>query len=70
MLKPSSDLFKPKFSNSTRDRSITMMLLAIVALFLLCNGLAFLNSIIESIMLFASDESNKNVLPVLFFSNI
>ncbi|CAK5120044.1 unnamed protein product [Meloidogyne enterolobii] len=63
MLKPSSDLFKPKFSNSTRDRSITMMLLAIVALFLLCNGLAFLNSIIESIMLFASDESNKNVLP-------
>nr|CAD2180261.1 unnamed protein product [Meloidogyne enterolobii] len=61
MLKPSSDLFKPKFSNSTRDRSITMMLLAIVALFLLCNGLAFLNSIIESIMLFASDE--KNVLP-------
>ncbi|KAL7070539.1 hypothetical protein ACQ4LE_010207 [Meloidogyne hapla] len=63
MLKPSSELFKPKFSNSTRDRSITMMLLAIVALFLLCNGLAFLNSIIESIMLFAGDDS-KNILSV------
>nr|CAD2157865.1 unnamed protein product [Meloidogyne enterolobii] len=65
MLKPSSDLFKPKFSNSTRDRSITMMLLAIVALFLLCNGLAFLNSIIESIMLFASDEKSVLLAPSL-----
>jgi hypothetical protein len=40
-----------KFTNSTRDRSVTLMLLAIVALFLLCNGLAFCNSIVESVML-------------------
>ncbi|KAF7632384.1 G_PROTEIN_RECEP_F1_2 domain-containing protein [Meloidogyne graminicola] len=62
LLKPSSELFKPKFSNSTRDRSITIMLLAIVSLFLLCNGLAFLNSIIESLMLFENDETSINIL--------
>ncbi|KAE9553475.1 hypothetical protein FO519_003304 [Halicephalobus sp. NKZ332] len=47
IFKPSSDLFKNKFTNSIRDRSVTLMLLAIVGIFLGCNGLAFCNNIIE-----------------------
>lgn len=57
MLKPSTEIFKTKFTNSWRDRSVTMMLFAIVALFLLLNSLAFCNSIIESIMLIRSNDS-------------
>lgn len=62
--KPSSEIFKNKFTNSTRDRSVTLMLLAIVALFLICNGLAFCNSIVESIMLIrSSDDTTSSVEP-------
>uniref|UniRef100_A0A914HS59 G-protein coupled receptors family 1 profile domain-containing protein n=1 Tax=Globodera rostochiensis TaxID=31243 RepID=A0A914HS59_GLORO len=60
LLKPSSELFKSRFTNSTRDRSITLMLLAIVGLFLICNGLAFLNSIVESLIMF-SDETKQSL---------
>ncbi|KAI6186237.1 FMRFamide receptor [Aphelenchoides besseyi] len=55
VLKPSSEVFKRKFTNSWRDRSVTWLLLAIVAMFLFCTGLAFGNSIVESILLFMSD---------------
>uniref|UniRef100_A0A915D0Y4 G-protein coupled receptors family 1 profile domain-containing protein n=1 Tax=Ditylenchus dipsaci TaxID=166011 RepID=A0A915D0Y4_9BILA len=59
--KPSTEIFKSKFTNSTRDRSVTVMLLAIVALFLICNGLAFCNSIVESIMLLRTDTTDDEV---------
>ncbi|KAH7694856.1 Protein FRPR-9 b, partial [Aphelenchoides avenae] len=59
--RPSADVFKSKFTNSLRDRSVTLMLLAIVALFLLCNGLAFCNSIVESVML-VSDSGDAEEL--------
>ncbi|KAL3096076.1 hypothetical protein niasHS_005835 [Heterodera schachtii] len=67
LLRPSSELFKSRFTNSTRDRSITLMLLAIVGLFLVCNGLAFLNSIVESMILFADDtkQSLQNTVELL-----
>ncbi|KAI1719172.1 serpentine type 7TM GPCR chemoreceptor srw domain-containing protein [Ditylenchus destructor] len=60
IFRPTSEIFKPKFTNSTRDRSVTLMLLAIVALFLGCNGLAFCNSIIESIMLIRTPDPNAD----------
>ncbi|KAI6225184.1 FMRFamide receptor [Aphelenchoides fujianensis] len=55
IFKPSSEVFKRKFTNGWRDRSITLLLLAVVAMFILCTGLAFWNSIVESILLFLSD---------------
>ncbi|CAD5223607.1 unnamed protein product [Bursaphelenchus okinawaensis] len=68
ILKPSTDLFKNRFTNSWRDRSVTLMLLAIVALFLLCNGLAFCNGIMESIMLLQNaPESEEPSEDVQFF---
>ncbi|CAD5232118.1 unnamed protein product [Bursaphelenchus xylophilus] len=68
ILKPSTDIFKNRFTNSWRDRSVTLMLLAIVALFLLCNGLAFCNGIMESIMLLKSDAGvSESVEDVQFF---
>jgi len=51
---------RKRFTNSTRDRSVTMMLLAIVALFLLCNGLAFCNSIVESVMLLRDSDGESS----------
>lgn len=54
-------MFRPRFTNSTRDRSVTLMLLAIVALFLFCNGLAFCNSIVESIMLIRDGGGTETV---------
>jgi hypothetical protein len=51
---------RKQFTNSTRDRSVTMMLLAIVALFLLCNGLAFCNSIVESVMLLRDSDGESS----------
>uniref|UniRef100_A0A915PG58 G-protein coupled receptors family 1 profile domain-containing protein n=1 Tax=Setaria digitata TaxID=48799 RepID=A0A915PG58_9BILA len=48
------------FHSSARDSSVTLMLLAIVAMFLTCNGLAFCNNIIE-ILIFVDkiDSSEK-----------
>ena len=43
---PSNSIKGP---GGARDRSVTMMLLAIVAMFLLCNSLAFCNNIVEII---------------------
>lgn len=60
-LKPSTEIFKTKFTNSWKDRSVTLMLLAIVALFLSLNGLAFCNSIIESVMLIRSNDSQDDL---------
>ena len=60
ILKPSTELFKNRFTNSWRDRSVTLMLLAIVALFLLCNGLAFCNGIMESIMMIQNSEEDND----------
>lgn len=61
IFKPSSDLFKNKFTNSIRDRSVTLMLLAIVGIFLGCNGLAFCNNIVEILIIAnhqMTDEEN------------
>lgn len=60
---------KNRFTNSWRDRSVTLMLLAIVALFLLCNGLAFCNGIMESIMMIQSNgnDTPENSDDVQFF---
>lgn len=48
-----------------RDRSVTLMLLAIVALFLGCNGLAFCNSIYESIMLVRDSKAEDELEQML-----
>jgi hypothetical protein len=61
MLKPSTEIFKTKFTNSWRDRSVTLMLLAIVALFLSLNSLAFCNSIFESIMMMQPEMESHMV---------
>ncbi|VDM23636.1 unnamed protein product [Toxocara canis] len=46
-------------ANSVRDRSVTLMLLAIVAMFLECNGLAFCNNIVE-ILIFVDKIDSKS----------
>uniref|UniRef100_A0AC34F502 Uncharacterized protein n=1 Tax=Panagrolaimus sp. ES5 TaxID=591445 RepID=A0AC34F502_9BILA len=59
IFKPNSELFKRKFTNSIRDRSVTLMLLAIVGIFLGCNGLAFCNNIVE-ILIIANHQMTNN----------
>uniref|UniRef100_A0A0N4Z0F9 G_PROTEIN_RECEP_F1_2 domain-containing protein n=1 Tax=Parastrongyloides trichosuri TaxID=131310 RepID=A0A0N4Z0F9_PARTI len=46
---------KTQFTNSVRDRSVTLMLLAIVAMFLGCNGLAFCNNFVEILVDMSGD---------------
>ncbi|CAG9540749.1 unnamed protein product [Cercopithifilaria johnstoni] len=48
------------FHSSARDSSVTLMLLAIVAMFLTCNGLAFCNNIIEILIFVDKIDSNEN----------
>ncbi|VBB26749.1 unnamed protein product [Acanthocheilonema viteae] len=48
------------FNSSARDRSVTLMLLAIVAMFLTCNGLAFCNNIIEILIFVDKIDSSEN----------
>ncbi|VDM15337.1 unnamed protein product [Wuchereria bancrofti] len=48
------------FHSSTRDSSVTLMLLAIVAMFLTCNGLAFCNNIIEILMFVDKIDNSEN----------
>uniref|UniRef100_A0A0K0EQT2 Col_cuticle_N domain-containing protein n=1 Tax=Strongyloides stercoralis TaxID=6248 RepID=A0A0K0EQT2_STRER len=47
---------KTQFTNSVRDRSVTLMLLAIVAMFLGCNGLAFCNNFVEILVDMSGDN--------------
>ena len=63
--------------NSLRDRSVTLMLLAIVAIFLCCNCLAFCNNIYDNVQVAKkhaqeSGSSNSTLLPpevrIHFFS--
>ncbi|VIO97959.1 Uncharacterized protein BM_BM13602 [Brugia malayi] len=54
-IKPASN-----FHSSTRDSSVTLMLLAIVAMFLTCNGLAFCNNIIEILMFVDKIDNSEN----------
>ncbi|KAF1749990.1 hypothetical protein GCK72_016535 [Caenorhabditis remanei] len=54
--------------NSLRDRSVTLMLLAIVAIFLCCNCLAFCNNIYDNVQVAKkhaqeSGSSNSTLLP-------
>uniref|UniRef100_A0AC35TVT2 G_PROTEIN_RECEP_F1_2 domain-containing protein n=1 Tax=Rhabditophanes sp. KR3021 TaxID=114890 RepID=A0AC35TVT2_9BILA len=46
---------KTQFTNSVRDRSVTLMLLAIVATFFGCNILAFCNNIVEILVDMSAD---------------
>uniref|UniRef100_A0A7E4V055 G_PROTEIN_RECEP_F1_2 domain-containing protein n=1 Tax=Panagrellus redivivus TaxID=6233 RepID=A0A7E4V055_PANRE len=69
IFKPSSDLFKKKFTNSLRDRSVTLMLLAIVALFLGCNGLAFCNNIVEILVFTDHISEDENSGSSKWFEN-
>uniref|UniRef100_A0A0N5BRZ6 G_PROTEIN_RECEP_F1_2 domain-containing protein n=1 Tax=Strongyloides papillosus TaxID=174720 RepID=A0A0N5BRZ6_STREA len=46
---------RTQFTNSVRDRSVTLMLLAIVAMFLGCNGLAFCNNFVEILVDMSGD---------------
>ncbi|MCP9262597.1 BMA-FRPR-9 [Dirofilaria immitis] len=48
------------YHSSTRDSSVTLMLLAIVAMFLTCNGLAFCNNIIEILIFVDKIDSSEN----------
>ncbi|OZC12253.1 hypothetical protein X798_00774 [Onchocerca flexuosa] len=48
------------FHSSTRDSSVTLMLLAIVAMFLTCNGLAFCNNIIEILIFVDKIDNSEN----------
>ncbi|KAK0411590.1 hypothetical protein QR680_005731 [Steinernema hermaphroditum] len=50
---------KQAHTSSVRDRSVTLMLLAIVAMFLGCNGLAFCNNIVE-ILIFVDSVQMEN----------
>ncbi|EJD73738.1 hypothetical protein LOAG_18856 [Loa loa] len=46
--------------SAARDSSVTMMLLAIVAMFLTCNGLAFCNNIIEILIFVDKIDNSEN----------
>uniref|UniRef100_A0A8R1XXW3 G_PROTEIN_RECEP_F1_2 domain-containing protein n=1 Tax=Onchocerca volvulus TaxID=6282 RepID=A0A8R1XXW3_ONCVO len=48
------------YHSSTRDSSVTLMLLAIVAMFLTCNGLAFCNNIIEILIFVDKIDNSEN----------
>uniref|UniRef100_A0A1I8AVU0 G_PROTEIN_RECEP_F1_2 domain-containing protein n=1 Tax=Steinernema glaseri TaxID=37863 RepID=A0A1I8AVU0_9BILA len=61
---------KQAHTSSVRDRSVTLMLLAIVAMFLGCNGLAFCNNLVEILIFVDSVQMENNGNTALFEKSV